>query len=165
VTAAPSDSPPAIRTYHYRIDFEGRVLHAGTPIDDPLAVRQLLHRVHRDHRGRTYSLCRGEQSFIEADDVLYVVSDFADPATVGDDARLPVTCQGGLERRLELRSLWLHEQRFLYGSVDGGHAARFGRRAWPLFAERHVRHDAAQDTLVVRAGAQVFPIRVLTATV
>ncbi len=153
-----SGAPRPTRIYRYTIDFEGRVFHAGTEVDDPAVLRQLLARVHRDAAGGYYSLCAGETNELRPDDVLYVIASFADEPAEEHPSRLPVTCQGGLRRHLALDTLRLRDGAFLYGDVDGGFSARFGRQAWLDFALRRV--DATHATPVARFGAASWPILV-----
>ncbi len=154
-----AETPRPSRIYRYAIDFEGRVFHAGTEVDDPAVLRQLLGRVHRDAAGGCYSLCAGETNELRPDDVLYVIAGFADAPVDGSPARLAVTCQGGLRRHLALETLRLRAGAFLYGDVEGGFAARFGRQAWLDFALRHV--DATCAVFVARFGAASWPIVVV----
>ncbi len=146
------------RVYRYRIDFEGRILHQGSEITDPAVVRQLLRTVHRDADGTCFSLCMGERNELVADDVLYVIASFdATPVAPADRSPLRVRCQGGLERSLDLATLGLHGEAHLYGDVEGGLSARFGRQAWLELASRHVQVDGA-GAASLSIGGRWFPI-------
>jgi hypothetical protein len=144
------------RVYRYRIDFEGRILHDGSEIGDPDVIRQLLANPRRDADGTSFSLCLGERNELDAEDVLYVIGAFDAPPPSDDATGLPVRCQGGLARRLDLTTLRLAGEAYLYGEVEGGVAARFGRRAWLEFANRFVRED--QGKAVAEIGGRSFPI-------
>ncbi|MFN7953056.1 MAG: hypothetical protein U0610_15145 [bacterium] len=153
----PSPASRPRRTYRYSIDFEGRVFHAGTEIADAAVIRQLLAVVRRDEAGGYYSLCAGERNELAPADALYVIASFADAPSPDRPAHLPVTCQGGLERRLALDTLRMRGDAFLYGDVDGGFAARFGRHAWLDFALRHV--DSERVPARARFGDASWPIK------
>lgn len=151
------------RVYRYTIDFEGRIFHVGSAIEDPAVIRQLLARVHRDARGRLFSLCAGERNELAPEDALYVIARFEVPPDDGGDPggeHLAVTCQGGLVRRLALGTLVLRDGAHLYGEVEGGHAARFGRQAWLDFATRLV--DASVEPPLARVGGRAWPIVIVT---
>ncbi len=145
------------RVYRYSIDFEGRISHAGSAIDDPAVIRQLLARVHRDPRGVLFSLCAGERNELAPADALYVIARFDDtPCGEPGAERLAVTCQGGLVRHLDLGTLVLRGGHHLYGEVEGGFAARFGRHAWLEFATRFV--DALAEPPLARLSGRAWPI-------
>lgn len=148
------------RVYRYTIDFEGRIFHAGSPIEDAAVIRQLLTRVHRDPKGGLFSVCAGERNELAPTDALYVIARFEEtPAGPGGD-RLAVTCQGGLLRHLDLGTLALRDGAFLYGAVEGGVAARFGRHAWLDFATRFV--DATAEQPLARLADRAWPIALAT---
>jgi len=55
-----------MREYFYRVDREGRVVHDGTEILDPLVLRFFLRAMTRTPEGRYLVVCQGEHNWFDA---------------------------------------------------------------------------------------------------
>jgi hypothetical protein len=147
-----------VREYHYRIDGEGRVFHAGTEIVDPGTLRFFLRAMTRTADGRWLVVCQGERNWFEPEDTPWVVQRLR--FDLGPDGlRTAELCFAG-DYREPLDPASLHgEGGRVYCRVRGGaFRARFGRIALQQLAPFLVE-EGARPVLVL--GGRRYPIELM----
>ena len=121
-----------MRTYHYTLDLDGVLWHAGTAIDDPAILRLYTRSLEETSDGRFLFLCAGELNYIHPLDTPYVIHDIelaADPR--GGITRATLCFRGGHREPLDPTTVEVGPGNVLYACVrDGRFRARFARNAY-----------------------------------
>jgi len=144
------------REYRYRVDAEGRVVHDGSEIVDPLTLRFFLRAMRRTEDGRWLAICQGEHNWFEADETPFVVLR-VHPATAADGAPgLELALAGDLREPLDPGTLESLAGRLYCRVRQGAFPARFGRLALQQLAP-HLRDQGGRPVLVL--GGASHPIR------
>jgi hypothetical protein len=123
-----------MREYHYQVDRDGGMFHAGTQLLDPLVLRFFLRAMRRTPDGRYLVLCQGEHNWFEAYDTPFVVQRLR---LLGDGDRVTAVdlyFVGDYHERLDPTTLET-ERGYLFCQVrQGAFRARFGRVAMQQIA-------------------------------
>ncbi len=123
-----------MREYFYRIDREGRVLHDGTEIVDPLVLRFFLRAMTRTPDGRYLVLCQGEHNWFEPHDTPFVVQRLHLRIAGGRPSAIDLCFPGDYRERLDPASLESESGRLCCAVRGGAFRARFGRIAMQQIA-------------------------------
>lgn len=146
-----------MREYRYQVDADGRIVHDGSEIVDPLTLRFFLRAMTRTPDGRWLAVCQGEHNWFEADETPFVVLRVR-----------PAESAGGLAAGLELVLAGDHREPLDPGTLEsaagrlycrvrrGAFPARFGRLALQQLAP-HLRDQGGRPVLVL--GGTPHPIR------
>lgn len=144
-----------MREYRYSVDHEGRIVHDGTEIVDPVTLRFFLRAMKSTPDGRWLVVCQGEHNWFETSDTPFVVQrlrlDLA-----GNDLQAVELCFVGDQREpLDPASLEA-EAGMLYCRIrNGALRARFGRIAIQQLGPFLTEHGGA-PVLVI--GGRAHPI-------
>ncbi len=148
-----------MREYHYRVDGDGRIVHDGTEILDPLVLRFFLRAMTRTPEGRYLVVCQGEHNWFEADGTdgtPFVVQRVRPVVEEGRLAAVELAFAGDYREPLDPGSLEVEDGRLYCRVRRGAFRARFGRIAVqqlaPFFTD-----DGAGPSLSV--GGSRYPIR------
>jgi len=151
--------PDEDRAWHYFIDAEGHLSHEGSELDDPALLKFFMEKMERLPDGRFHVLCQGEDCYITAEDVPYVVQDVA-VEKEGIRLRFP----GGYEEALDPATLKVGQGNVLYctirkgaGAPPGAFRARFNRKSY-LELARHVRYDPKKKSYFITLAKTDYPI-------
>ena len=143
------------RTYHYRVDREGRIFHDGTEIVDPPTLRFFLRAMTRTPDDRWLVVCQGEYNWFEAPATPFVVQRLTRHER---DAAAELYLAGGVHEPLDPSTLFTdgadlfcligrerHPARFGRVAIqqlsplldgDGEPRLRLGGRLWPIAVDR-----------------------------
>ncbi len=121
----------APREYHYRVDRDGRLFHAGSEVVDPAVLRLFWRTLRRTEEGRWLSVCQGELNWVEAEETPFVVQRLR--LTLDEAGRLvaaELILPGDYREPLDPASLAVGAGGFLSSAIRGGaYLARLGRTA------------------------------------
>lgn len=145
-----------MREYRYVVDREGRVLHDGTEIVDPLVLRFFLRAMRRTPDGRYLVVCQGEHNWFEPHDTPFVVQRLGLHVEDGRLHAVELHFVGDYREPLDPRSLET-EGGHLFCRVRGdAFRARFGRVAMQQIAP--FLAEGAAGPVLLLAGDR-HPIR------
>jgi hypothetical protein len=133
------------RNYHYFLDKEGHFWHEGTEVTDPRFALTIHRSLKRTQDGKLVAKCQGENCFIEAEDVPYVVQDVAFHKDAGRLRQVDLLFSGGYMEILDPSTLRVSHDNVLYCLVRSGEfAARFTRKSFfklaPFIGEDSENH-------------------------
>lgn len=141
------------RTWHYWIDAEGQLWHEGSDLEDPGLLNFFMRKMETLPDGRFHVLCQGEDCFITAEDVPYVIQNIQ----VSPD-QIEVIFPGAYREKLDPSTLRVGTGNVLYCRVrEGKFRARFNRKSY-LELAKQVQFDAKKNTYSLTIGQKTYPI-------
>jgi hypothetical protein len=141
------------RRYTYRLDDQGVLHHADTPITHPRMLKVFFRNLRPLDDGRFLSVCAGEENYLVPDDTPFVVVAIAvNRDREGGVTSVDLTLQDTTNEPLDLGAVSIGENDVVYTRVrEGAFAARFGRRAQLALLSLAEERDGAY---VLRVGTR-----------
>jgi hypothetical protein len=118
-----------MREYRYQVDAEGRILHDGTEVLDPLTLRFFLRAMTHTPEGRWLVVCQGERNWFEPDGTPFVVQRVRPVLGEGGLEGLELVLAGDHREPLDPATLESKGGRLYCRVRRGAFPARFGRIA------------------------------------
>ncbi|MBL7685764.1 MAG: DUF1285 domain-containing protein [Deltaproteobacteria bacterium] len=114
------------REWHYFMDEEGLLYHEGVELEDPELHRFFLKNMTILENGQYYVRCQGEDCYIEAQDVPYVVQSLEET-----ENQILLNFMGGYQEPLDLSTLEVGKNNILYCRIQNQtQKARFNRKTY-----------------------------------
>jgi hypothetical protein len=145
-----------MREYHYRVDREGRILHDGSEVVDPLVLRFFLRAMRRTPEGRYLVVCQGEHNWFEAEPTPFVVQRLRLEVREGRLLAVELGFAGDYREPLDPDTLEVEGGRLGCRVRGGAFRARFGRVALQQLAPFLV-DDGGGSALAL--GGRRHPLR------
>jgi uncharacterized protein len=143
------------RVWHYWIDVDGHLWHEGTELEDPDLLKFFMEKMKKLPDGRFYVLCQGEDCYITAEDVPYVVQNLS----LSPNGAAELIFPGGYREPLDPTTLEVGKKNVLYCRIrEGAFPARFNRKSYFELAKR-VKFDPHKKEYLLTAGGKDYPIR------
>ncbi len=147
-------SPKKIdRSWHYELDKEGVLWHEGTELEDPSLLKFFMEKIEQLPDGRFHVLCQGEDCFITAEDVPYVVQNVNITPT-----QVELVFPGDYREKLDPSTLYVGKENVLYSLVrNQKFTARFNRKSY-LELAKHIQFDKKQKNYTLVLNGKKFPV-------
>jgi hypothetical protein len=148
-----------MREYRYLVDRDGRILHDGTEVVDPLVLRFFLRAMRRTPDGRYLVVCQGEQNWFEGEDTPFVVRGLGLAVDDGRLGAVELRFAGDYREPLDPDTLEAESGQLFCRIRRGTFRARFGRVAMQQLAPFLTEEGAGAALLL---GGRRHPIRDVT---